>query len=69
VQVISYENLRVDLETTVAVPSLLVLGDMDYPGWEARVDGATTNIGAVDGLFRGVLLTPGSHRVVFEYHP
>jgi hypothetical protein len=69
VTVNSYGNLRVDLEATVAVPSLLVLGDMAYPDWKAHVDGAAATIAVVDGLFRGVVLTPGSHQVVFEYRP
>jgi len=63
-----YEAQRVRLECAVEQNALLVLADMAYPGWQARVDGAGAPIMTVDGLFRGLLLTPGQHIVVFEYH-
>jgi hypothetical protein len=50
-------------------PGRLVLGEVTYSGWEARVDGALTPIETVDDLFRSVPLPVGHHQVVFEFRP
>ncbi|MBI3762667.1 MAG: YfhO family protein, partial [Chloroflexi bacterium] len=47
----------------------LMLGEVEYPGWRATVDGQPTNIVRVDGLLRGVPLAPGAHRVEFAFVP
>ncbi len=58
---------RVVVEAEAAVPSLLVLLDSWYPGWEATVDGEPAPIHRADHAFRGVRLSPGTHRVEFVY--
>ncbi len=50
-------------------PCLAVLTDLDYPGWRAEVDGEATPIVRVNGMFRGVPLEPGEHRVVYRFEP
>jgi Bacterial membrane protein YfhO len=60
---------EVVVETRVAAPALLVLGDTFYPGWHATVDGVATPILRADHAFRGVRLAPGRHRVRFRYAP
>ena len=50
-------------------PGLLVLADLDYPGWSVTVDDQPAESIRVDGQFRGVRLDPGSHRVVWNYRP
>lgn len=52
-----------------AEPGLLVLADLDYPGWSVTIDGRPAESIRVDGQFRGVRLEPGSHRVVWNYQP
>jgi hypothetical protein len=49
--------------------ALLMLNDVNFPGWMATVDGAVTPIITTDYLFRGVLLRPGNHEVIFRYDP
>jgi uncharacterized membrane protein YfhO len=64
-----YTQQRVELAIEAAQPALLVLTDSAYPGWTARVDGASAPILATDVAFRGVLVPAGSHSVTFEYAP
>jgi len=45
----------------------LLLADMWYPGWEARIDGVSTPVYRGNYLFRAVHLPAGNHRIVFEY--
>ena len=57
------------IETSTTGRGLLVLNDTYYPGWEASVDGSPTTIILTDVAFRGVVVEPGAHRVVFDYRP
>ena len=50
-------------------PGLLVLSEVAYPGWQARVEGELVPIETVDGLLRGVHIGPGAHSIVFEFRP
>ncbi|OYW20679.1 MAG: hypothetical protein B7Z55_06930 [Planctomycetales bacterium 12-60-4] len=47
----------------------LVLKELAYPGWEVMVDGQPAKSIIVSGMFRGVDLPPGSHRVDWSYRP
>lgn len=50
-------------------PGLLVLSEIQYPGWNASIDGKSAHIMTSDGIFRAVSLTEGTHNVVFEFQP
>jgi hypothetical protein len=52
-----------------AGPGELVLSEVTYGGWEARVEGVLTPIETVEGLLRGVPLPEGNHQIVFEFRP
>lgn len=60
---------RVVVDTNAAGRRVLVLTDSFYPGWEATVDGVAQPILPVNVLFRGIVVGPGSHQVVFSYQP
>jgi len=60
---------RVVAEVTATYAGLLVLTDLDYPGWIAEEDGRRLPILRADGFFRAVALPAGTHRVVFRYRP
>ncbi|HEY6050589.1 MAG TPA: YfhO family protein, partial [Thermoanaerobaculia bacterium] len=60
---------RVVAEVSSDAAGILVLTDVAYPGWKARADGNPAEILLADGVFRGVALPAGSHRVVFAYRP
>ena len=46
---------------------VLVLMDLDDPGWSVTVDGHAAESLRIDNLFRGVRLERGPHRVVWSY--
>ncbi|MBN2171148.1 MAG: hypothetical protein JW819_07515 [Candidatus Krumholzibacteriota bacterium] len=53
----------------LARPAVLVLADMNYPGWEVRVDGDARPLLTADGYFRAVALPAGEHAVTFRFAP
>jgi len=63
----SYSANRIELQATG--PGLLVLSEIAYPGWMVEVDGKAKTMVEADGLFRGVELSPGNHRVKFIFRP
>jgi uncharacterized membrane protein YfhO len=48
---------------------LLVLSDVDYPGWQARVDGQPAPVYRADYLLRAVPVEAGRHRIEVYYDP
>jgi uncharacterized membrane protein YfhO len=64
-----YDNERVVAESRAQRRSLLVLSDVHYPGWKARVDGREVPMERVNYLLRGVMVPAGTHRVEFVYEP
>ena len=63
------EPNRLELEVTAGGPGLLVLSEVFYPGWTARVDGVPATIYRADGLLRAVPIAQGTHRVSLRYKP
>jgi uncharacterized protein DUF6044 len=60
---------RIEIDVRADRPGLVVLTDIMEPGWTADVDGTPASIATVDATFRGVVVSPTSHRVVFRYAP
>lgn len=60
---------RVVMDTRAPAPGWLVLGDLDFPGWEADVDGRAVPIHRANGMFRAVCVPGGDHTVRFSFHP
>ena len=67
VRLLSRRPGRVELETSAPSDRVLVLFDAWEKGWRARVDGEPSEVFRADAAFRGVRLTAGPHRVLFEY--
>lgn len=68
-KLVTYQPERVVVRADARRPSLLILDDTWFPGWQARVDGHPAGVARVDYLLRGVTLPAGSHRVEFDYRP
>ncbi|MFO0952106.1 MAG: hypothetical protein U0835_13350 [Isosphaeraceae bacterium] len=59
----------VELEANLARPGLVVLADVNYPGWTLRVDGKPAEVLRVNRLMRGAAVEAGTHRLVYTYEP
>ena len=68
-RVVEFGNNDVVVEVESDGDGYLVLTEQYFPGWTATVDGESRGIEKVDGIFRGVALGPGTHRVEFRYRP
>jgi Bacterial membrane protein YfhO len=68
-QVTADHGEQLDVQVDAARPALLVVTDAWHPGWSATVDGRKVEIRKANGVFRGVAVPAGSHRVVFRFRP
>jgi hypothetical protein len=50
-------------------PGMLILSQVNYPGWRATVDGRAATIETVDSALMGVSLEAGRHVVEFAFDP
>jgi hypothetical protein len=64
-----YEAHRVDIEAQTPIPGILVLADVDYPGWQVSVDGKSAQLLQVNHALRGVYLPVGVHSISFSFRP
>lgn len=64
-----YQANRIDLDVSNSSPGILVMSENHYPGWRAYVDDVNVEVMRVDYNLRGVMLSPGQHRVSFVYRP
>jgi hypothetical protein len=67
VRLVAFENHRVEAEVTLDTPGLLVLSEVSYPGWVARIDGQRVPSLRAYGLLRAVAVPAGSWRVEWRY--
>ena len=68
-RIVSYQSQRVVIEAEAAAPSVLMLTDTNYPGWQAYLNGRKVPIATANYLFRGVVVPPGKNVVEFAYEP
>lgn len=65
----SWETDRMVMDVNTEAPALLVLSELYYPGWRAKVNGKAAAIYRVDGALRGIWAPAGSNRVELDYAP
>ncbi len=68
-QVLAYGPNRIEIAVDTSEPAVLVLSDLRYPGWKATVDGQAAPLYTANGLFRGVLIPAGQHRMTMRFFP
>jgi hypothetical protein len=69
VSITKREPGRMLITADVTRPSVLVLSEVSFPGWRARIDGHEVELLRVDYLLRGVGLVQGTHTIEFFYWP
>jgi len=69
VEVVAYRPNRVQLRADAPEESILVLADSNFPGWEARVNGAPAPILDAYHVLRAVRVPAGSSEIEFVYRP
>ncbi|MDQ3013753.1 MAG: YfhO family protein, partial [Acidobacteriota bacterium] len=65
--IVNNEPNRLAVETGADASTALVVSEINYPGWEATIDGEPTTIFKTNYLLRGVIVPAGSHRVEMRY--
>ena len=65
---VSDDPTRISLQVESASPDQLILADVDYPGWEAFVDGRPVPIEPA-GVFRRLEVPAGSSAVDLRFAP
>jgi len=60
---------RIRAQVDAARPAILILSEIDYPGWTVSVDGKAARGLRGDYLLRGVALAAGRHEVLFTFAP
>jgi hypothetical protein len=68
VQLVKYTPQEIELAVSNAQPGWLILSEIDYPGWTARLDNQPVEVQRVNLVLRGVALNSGVHRVRFQFH-
>lgn len=67
VEKITWTPNKIDIETNQG--GWLVLSENVYPGWKAFIDGSPAEIIPFASTLRSVKLSPGEHKVTFEFQP
>jgi hypothetical protein len=65
----SYAPKHLELKTSAAEPTVLLLNDKFDPNWKVWVDGKPDTVLRCNYIMRGVLLPPGNHAVTFRFQP
>ena len=60
---------QLTVRTHSSYAAWIAVSDLDFPGWEADVDGHTLPIHRANGMFRAVCVPGGDHDVHFTFHP
>jgi uncharacterized membrane protein YfhO len=60
---------RVTIQVSGDTPGVLVLTDIWFPGWTARIDDEQVPVYRANYLFRAVTVPAGNHIVVFAFEP
>jgi hypothetical protein len=68
-QVTSARSGRVSIQTDHAKPGWLVISQVWFPGWEARIDGQSTKVYRADYVFQAIEVPAGKHDISLEYKP
>jgi hypothetical protein len=66
-RMVAYDDNQLVIETSADTATVLVLSEINYPGWVAKIDGVVSPIHSANFLLRSVVLSAGVHRVEMFY--
>ncbi len=69
VSIVKRKPDRMEISTEVNRPFLLVMSEVTFPGWRAKIDGREAELLRINYLLRGLALAPGKHTVEVFYWP
>ena len=69
VRIVDYQPERISMQINGNSSALLIVSDALYPGWEATIDGNTTEILRTNALFRGIMVPAGEHEIEMFFNP
>jgi hypothetical protein len=58
-----------ELDVNAYVPSVLIISQIDYPGWKAFVDGNPVPLTRANYAFPAIFISSGPHHVRFSFEP
>jgi hypothetical protein len=67
VAIVEYSPETVRLRVQTSTAGMLILSDLIYPAWHARVDDSPAKIYVADSALRAVAVPPGEHTLEFQY--
>ena len=67
--VVKQENHFIEVEVNLSAPGIIVLSEIDYPGWKVSANGKIIENLRAFGLLRAVSLPSGTWTIVWEYSP
>jgi hypothetical protein len=68
-QVETITSGRLSIQTEQDDPGWVVISQVWFPGWEARIDGQATKVYRADYVFMAVEVPAGQHQIWIEYKP
>ncbi len=69
VQVTRYGLNNIELSVDTPSAGYVVLSEVYYPGWQARLDGRATTLYRANYTFRAVYVDPGHHQIALSFRP
>lgn len=69
VQIDNFRANELSLTVDTATPQLLIISQIDYPGWQARLDDRPVELLPVDAILQGVMISAGSHTIQINFWP
>ena len=66
---VKHNNHYIEAEVSLSAPGIIVLSEIDYPGWKVSANGKTIESLRAFGLLRAVSLPRGTWTIVWEYSP
>jgi len=69
IEITEYNFNSVKISTSTEEEGFLILSDIYYPGWKAKIDNDETDVFEANLALRGIYLPSGQHEIEFFFEP